>query len=70
MFLFRGVAQLGLAHLNGVQEVAGSNPVAPTIPITEVMKNNLVFYAPLFSRLLCKLKPASVISTKFLKLLV
>ena len=28
---FRGVAQLGLARLLGVQEVAGSNPVAPTI---------------------------------------
>ena len=26
----RGVAQFGLARLNGVQEVAGSNPVAPT----------------------------------------
>ncbi len=25
----RGVAQFGLACLNGVQEVAGSNPVAP-----------------------------------------
>ena len=28
--LSRGVAQSGLAHLNGVQGVAGSNPVAPT----------------------------------------
>ncbi len=26
----RGVAQSGLAHLHGVQGVAGSNPVAPT----------------------------------------
>ena len=26
----RGVAQLGLARLLGVQEVAGSNPAAPT----------------------------------------
>jgi hypothetical protein len=27
--MHRGVAQLGLAHLLGVQEAAGSNPVAP-----------------------------------------
>jgi len=27
----RGVAQLGLAHLLGVQGVGGSNPLAPTI---------------------------------------
>ncbi len=27
--LHRGVAQPGLAHLNGVQGVGGSNPLAP-----------------------------------------
>ncbi len=38
-FYNRGVAQLGLAHLNGVQEVAGSNPVAPTITNKRVRLN-------------------------------
>ena len=33
---YRGVAQLGVAHLNGVQEVAGSNPVAPTITTNDL----------------------------------
>ena len=36
IYAFRGVAQLGLARLNGVQEVDGSNPSAPT------------FFLPLF----------------------
>ena len=32
--MHRGVAQHGLAHLLGVQEAAGSNPVAPIFSIT------------------------------------
>ena len=31
MAFIRGVAQSGLARLHGVQEVGGSNPLAPTI---------------------------------------
>ncbi|GEM_PF-4411315 len=31
IFIIRSVAQSGLAHLNGVQGVGGSNPLAPTI---------------------------------------
>ena len=30
MAFIRGVAQSGLARLHGVQEVGGSNPLAPT----------------------------------------
>ena len=30
LLTIREVAQLGLAHLNGVQGVAGSNPALPT----------------------------------------
>ncbi len=30
MAFVRGVAQSGLARLHGVQEVGGSNPLAPT----------------------------------------
>ena len=30
MSLVRGVAQTGVARLHGVQEVGGSNPLAPT----------------------------------------
>ena len=39
----RGVAQLGLARLHGVQEVAGSNPVAPKVHRNPVFDND---YAP------------------------
>jgi hypothetical protein len=31
MSLVRGVAQTGVARLHGVQEVGGSNPLAPTL---------------------------------------
>ena len=41
-----GVAQSGLARLNGVQEVGGSNPLAPTEKISAGEDQRIFFYSP------------------------
>jgi hypothetical protein len=56
-------------ELNGVQEVAGSNPVAPTIYCHKGVKITLVFSTPLFSRLSLISQPTSIIPATSLKLL-
>ena len=53
--------------LNGVQEVAGSNPVAPTIYCHKGVEMILAFPSPLFSRLSLMLQPTSIIPATSLK---
>ena len=54
--------------LNGVQEVAGSNPVAPTIAIKRVRTVFVTFQTVLFFPIEVKLKSTSKISTPSLRL--